>query len=47
MELFERIHADPNIDYLVMHIWPKNWGWLDVSDIAEAWHLQLRRQICI
>jgi len=33
MELFERIHADPNIDYLVMHIWPKNWGWLDIKDI--------------
>jgi mannan endo-1,4-beta-mannosidase len=33
IELFERIHADPNIDYLVMHIWPKNWGWLDVKDI--------------
>jgi len=34
MEVFERIHADPNIDYLVMHIWPKNWGWLDIADIA-------------
>ncbi|HNX85139.1 MAG TPA: beta-mannosidase [Bacteroidales bacterium] len=34
MELFESIHADPNIDYLVMHIWPKNWGWLDIADIA-------------
>jgi len=33
MELFERIHADPNIDYLTMHIWPKNWGWLDITDI--------------
>lgn len=36
MELFERIHADPNIDYLVMHIWPKNWGWLDISDIGGS-----------
>ncbi len=33
MDLFERIHADPDIDYLVMHIWPKNWGWLDITDI--------------
>jgi mannan endo-1,4-beta-mannosidase len=33
MELYERIHADPNIDYLTMHIWPKNWSWLDVKDI--------------
>jgi mannan endo-1,4-beta-mannosidase len=34
MEVFERIHADPNIDYLVMHIWPKNWGWLDIKNIG-------------
>jgi mannan endo-1,4-beta-mannosidase len=33
MELFERIHADKNIDYLTMHIWPKNWGWLNVRNI--------------
>lgn len=38
--LFERIHADPNIDYLTIHIWPVNWGWasrLDPdSDINKA-----------
>lgn len=33
IDLFERIHTDPAIDYLVMHIWPKNWGWLDATDI--------------
>jgi mannan endo-1,4-beta-mannosidase len=33
MSLFEQIHADPNIDYLTMHIWPKNWSWLDVKDM--------------
>jgi len=36
MDLFERLHADPNIDYLVMHIWPKNWGWLDITDISGS-----------
>lgn len=30
-EAFEKIHSDPNIDYLTMHIWPKNWGWMDTS----------------
>lgn len=34
MEVFEKIHADSNVDYLTMHIWPKNWGWLDPNDIA-------------
>jgi mannan endo-1,4-beta-mannosidase len=33
LELFERVHADQNIDYLTMHIWPKNWGWIDVKNI--------------
>lgn len=27
MQLCEQIHADPNIDYLTIHIWPVNWGW--------------------
>jgi len=34
MGLFEKIHADPNIDYLTMHIWPKNWNWLDAKNIS-------------
>jgi len=33
MEVFERIHAQPEIDYLTMHIWPKNWSWMDVKNI--------------
>lgn len=32
MELCERIHADPNIDYLTIHIWPVNWGWASRQD---------------
>lgn len=27
LAVYERLHADPNIDYLTIHIWPKNWGW--------------------
>ncbi len=34
MKLFEQIHADPNIYYLTMHIWPKNWSWLDVKNMS-------------
>jgi len=34
LEVFERIHALPEIDYLTMHIWPKNWSWLDVKNIS-------------
>ena len=35
MELFEQVHSDPNIDYLTIHIWPKNWGWMDEGKALE------------
>ncbi len=35
-ELFEQMHSDPNVDYLTMHIWPKNWGWIDVNNIPGS-----------
>lgn len=28
VELFEKVHRDKNVDYITIHIWPKNWGWL-------------------
>ena len=31
MQIFEDVHRDANIDYLTIHIWPKNWGWLDAG----------------
>lgn len=34
--LFEAIHADKNIDYLTIHIWPKNWGWFANGKMAEG-----------
>ncbi|MBR6250934.1 MAG: beta-galactosidase [Bacteroidales bacterium] len=36
--LYDRLSADPNIDYLNIHIWPYNWGWAK-SDSLES-HLQ-------
>ncbi|MGD9563563.1 MAG: cellulase family glycosylhydrolase [Pyrinomonadaceae bacterium] len=36
IELFEQVHADPNIDYLTIHIWPKNWGWFENGKMAEG-----------
>lgn len=36
IELFEITHADKNIDYLCMHIWPKNWSWLDIKNIKGS-----------
>ena len=31
--LYETIHADPNIDYMNIHIWPYNWGWADKDSL--------------
>lgn len=36
MELFKKVHADPLIDYLTIHIWPKNWGWFSDTAIAKS-----------
>lgn len=35
MNLFEKIHADPNINYLNIHIWPYNWGWVKADSLME------------
>ncbi len=34
--IFERTHNNPKIDYLTMHIWPKNWSWYDHHKSAET-----------
>jgi mannan endo-1,4-beta-mannosidase len=35
IEIFEAIHADKNIDYLTIHIWPKNWNWFNGKEIEK------------
>ena len=33
IQVFKEIHEDKNVDYLTIHIWPKNWTWLDIKDM--------------
>ena len=33
--LYERICADPNIDYMNAHVWPYNWSWADKDSLTE------------
>lgn len=33
IDLFKAIHSSGNVDYLTMHIWPFNWGWLDKNNM--------------
>ncbi len=37
MSVYEKIHADKNIDYLTIHIWPKNWGWFSDTSINKSY----------
>ena len=35
-DVCQRMHADENIDYLTVHIWPVNWGWASRDRLSEA-----------
>lgn len=35
INLFEKIHADANIDYMNIHLWPFNWGWVKADALTE------------
>ena len=37
MSTYQQIHADKNIDYLTIHIWPKNWGWFKDTSIVAGY----------
>ena len=39
MDLFEKIHADKNIDYLNIHIWPLVWRWVNKDTFADSVHV--------
>lgn len=32
VEVYQKLHNNAAIDYLTMHIWPKNWGWYSKED---------------
>jgi len=34
--IFERTHKNPKIDYLTMHIWPKNWSWYNHANAKKT-----------
>jgi mannan endo-1,4-beta-mannosidase len=34
MPLFKSVHSDKNIDYLTIHIWPKNWAWFSENNMV-------------
>lgn len=42
MAMFKRLHDNKNIDYLAMHMWPKNWGWYDIENEKETTQLSIK-----
>jgi mannan endo-1,4-beta-mannosidase len=36
IKLYKKIHDDNNIDYLTIHIWPKNWRWFNDTAISVS-----------
>jgi mannan endo-1,4-beta-mannosidase len=43
VEFYEKLHSNPNIDYLTFHIWPKNWRWLDIKNIPSTINLAIEK----
>jgi len=36
IDMWLRIHSDPNIDYGIIHLWPYNWGWVTDTTVQEG-----------
>ena len=36
IDTYKMLHKNPNIDYLTMHMWPKNWQWYDPNNEEES-----------
>jgi len=34
LALYEKIHSDRNFDYMTIHIWPFNWGWVNKETLG-------------
>lgn len=43
IDLWAEIHADPNIDYGVIHLWPYNWGWINESTLVDSVDVACRK----
>jgi len=44
IDVWRTIHALPQIDYATIHIWPKNWGWINFADFSKT-YLQTKENV--
>jgi mannan endo-1,4-beta-mannosidase len=45
LALFEEVHDDVSIDYLTIHIWPKNWGWFETGRMDIGFDIALSNSV--
>ena len=45
IQAFERTHRSPQIDYLTIHIWPKNWTWYNKLDEEKSLEISLEKTL--
>ncbi len=45
LQAFFRTHYNPKIDYLTMHIWPKNWSWFKADDAKATLPVTLSKTL--
>ncbi len=43
VSVFRSVHQEQEIDYLTIHIWPKNWGWFRDTSIADGFNAVLQK----
>lgn len=43
--IFLTIHKTKYIDYITMHLWPKNWGWFDAKNIEKTYNVTEKNAI--
>ena len=36
LSLYERINSCENIDYITIHVWPYNWGWVNENSVSDG-----------
>ena len=42
LELFEKVHSCPDIDYMNIHIWPYNWSWVRENTLMTTLPLAIK-----
>ncbi|MGY6647701.1 glycoside hydrolase 5 family protein [Wenyingzhuangia sp. IMCC45574] len=43
IDMFTKLHLNKDIDYLNMHMWPKNWSWYDINDEETSTQTSIKK----